>query len=123
MIALILSPIGKVIGALALLASLYLGVLAWGASKYRAGATEERAKWEAAAAAEKERQASIKTAVENLSEKVVSELGTRLAGIELRQKELLDVADQEDKKAVPDACRDVYRGLPPGVLRGIEAIR
>lgn len=123
MLALILSPIGRVIGGLLMLVALFGGVMAWGSSKYRAGAAEERAKWEAAAQAERQRQASIKTAVEELGEKVAADIGARLAGIESRQKELIDAAKDEDAKPVPDACRDVYRGLPPSVLRGIEAVR
>lgn len=116
-------PLVRFVAVLAALGSLYAGVRYWGYSQYQNGVATERAAWEAAAHAERERQASVKQATEALGVQIVAQLGARMEGLERELKDLSDVAAAEDAKPVPDACRDVYRGLSPDVLRRLEGIR
>ncbi|MDF2994697.1 MAG: hypothetical protein K0R27_334 [Xanthobacteraceae bacterium] len=110
-------------GIAAVVAGLWLAFSAHGEARYRAGLTEERGRWQAAAERERQFQAGARAATEQLGRQFVDALNTRMAGLEQTQREILSVAQQEDDKQVPDGCRDVYRGLPPGVLRGLDAIR
>ena len=122
-VTLLLSPLGRIVGIIALIVAAWLGINWWGDAREAAGAAKERAAWEAAAQAERERQASVKQATEALGAQIVAQLGARMEGLERELKDLSDVAAAEDAKPVPDACRDVYRGLAPDVLRRLEGIR
>ena len=123
MIGFLLSPIGRILGLLVVIAAAWLGINWWGDAREAAGAAKERAAWEAAAQDERNRQASIKQATEALGAQIVAQLGARMEGLERELKDLSDVAAAEDAKPVPDACRDVYRGLSPDLLRRLEGIR
>jgi len=123
MIGFLLSPLGRLLGLITLLVVAWLGINWWGDAREAAGVAKERAAWEAAAQAERKRQASIKQATEALGAQIVAQLGARMEGLERELKDLSDVAAAEDAKPVPDACRDVYRGLAPDVLRRLEGIR
>lgn len=122
-VGLLLSPLGRIVCILALIAATWFGINWWGDAREAAGAAKERAAWEAAAQAERERQASVKQATEALGAQIVAQLGTRMEGLERDLKDLSDVAAAEDAKPVPDACRDVYRGLSPDVLRRLQGVR
>lgn len=123
MIGFLLSPLGRIFGLIILLVAAWLGINWWGDAREAAGVAKERAAWEAAAQAERNRQASIKQATEALGAQIVAQLGARMEGLERELKDLSDVAAAEDAKPVTDACRDVYRGLSPDVLRRLEGIR
>lgn len=114
----------QVCGWTALGAALATAVLTWGQSRYLAGVAGERAVWTHKAEIVRAEQQAARIAVESFGQQIADSVEARIASLpETISKEILDAARAEDEKPVPENCRDVYRGLPPGVLQRLDQIR
>jgi ABC-type anion transport system duplicated permease subunit len=113
-------------GITAIVTGVYLAFVTYGASErvagHAAGVAEERARWEEQDRIEKAHQATVKSAVELLGDRLVGEIQAQLASIPQATKDAIDAAKGEDIKLVPKGCDDVFRGLPPGVLLKLDPI-
>lgn len=118
------ASIARPTGVVTLIAAALLGVKAWGESRYLDGVEIERTKWEHEVALVRASNDAARVAVQQFGTQIADDVEARIASLpETISKEILDAARAEDDKPVPENCRDVYRGLPPGVLQRLDQIR
>jgi hypothetical protein len=112
-------------GILAAVVGLSLGFSAAEAYGRRTGVAEERGRWEAGTEAELQRQEAAKAAVQALGDQIAAQVAAKVAGLEPLLKSIKDEAANEDAAPLPPrrpGCPDVYRGLPLGSLRKLDAL-
>ncbi|MDQ0510862.1 hypothetical protein [Ancylobacter amanitiformis] len=118
------AAVAQVLGIASLGGAAYLAAQAWGESRYLAGVAAERAVWTQQQAITLAREDAALSAIQSVGDQIASRVTDTIAALPASlAKEIIDAARTEDDKPVPDNCRDVYRGLPPAVLRGLDAIR
>ncbi|MBB3772009.1 hypothetical protein FHS55_002618 [Angulomicrobium tetraedrale] len=118
------SGLAQIAGVGCLIGAAYLAAQAWGESRYLAGVAAERAVWTQQQAITLAREDAALSAIQSVGDQIASRVTDTIAALPASlAKEIIDAARTEDDKPVPDNCRDVYRGLPPAVLRGLDAIR